>query len=111
MQSPNDKVRDISAHRVQLCMLALDKLQGHWPPLAWNYRLFKRVLEIIQDKIGRNSSHSLSVTEFTTQAVDSFPAMPFSLDSLLVDSELIDSLPFQENPSEPQNYSFFEDTT
>ncbi|EER29861.1 Fungal specific transcription factor, putative [Coccidioides posadasii C735 delta SOWgp] len=48
MQSSSQKVRDVSEHRVHLCMLVLDKLQDYWPPVAWNYRLFSRILQALK---------------------------------------------------------------
>lgn len=112
MQSANEKLRDVSEHRVQLCMLALEKLQGYWPPLAWNYRLFIRIVETIRDKVGKNSASSLPMNDSTTPAVDSTSFMSFSLDGLLMNAEFTDSsLTFQDNSSEPQNYNFVEDIT
>lgn len=35
---------EILDYRVRLCMLALEKLQDHWPVAAWTLRLFEKIL-------------------------------------------------------------------
>lgn len=54
-------VVDVSKHRARLCMMIINKLQDHSPPLLWYYRLFVRLLRSmgceIPDEESREASH------------------------------------------------------
>ena len=54
-------VVDVSKHRARLCMMIVNKLQDHSPPLLWYYRLFVRLLRSmgceIFDEESREASH------------------------------------------------------
>ncbi|KAB8220870.1 fungal-specific transcription factor domain-containing protein [Aspergillus novoparasiticus] len=54
-------VVDVSKHRARLCMMIVNKLQDHSPPLLWYYRLFVRLLRSmgceILDEESREASH------------------------------------------------------
>ncbi|KAE8418668.1 fungal-specific transcription factor domain-containing protein [Aspergillus pseudocaelatus] len=54
-------VVDVSKHRARLCMMIINKLQDHSPPLLWYYRLFVRLLQSmgceILDEESREASH------------------------------------------------------
>ncbi|KNG81129.1 fungal specific transcription factor domain protein [Aspergillus nomiae NRRL 13137] len=54
-------VVDVSKHRARLCMMIINKLQDHSPPLLWYYRLFVRILRSmgceIPDEDNRDASH------------------------------------------------------
>ncbi|OGM44670.1 fungal specific transcription factor domain protein [Aspergillus bombycis] len=54
-------VVDVSKHRARLCMMIINKLQDHSPPLLWYYRLFVRILRSmgcdVPDEDNRDASH------------------------------------------------------
>ncbi|KAE8144038.1 fungal-specific transcription factor domain-containing protein [Aspergillus pseudotamarii] len=56
-------VVDVSKHRARLCMMIINKLQDHSPPLLWYYCLFVRLLrsmgcEILDEESQEASHHS-----------------------------------------------------
>ncbi|KAE8371486.1 fungal-specific transcription factor domain-containing protein [Aspergillus bertholletiae] len=53
-------VVDVSKHRARLCMMIINKLQDHSPPLLWYHRLFVRLLRSMGCEIPNEESREAS---------------------------------------------------